>query len=226
VIELSKRQGPLHLLYVTTHTSGYQLYRIKCLGVTTFCQSRSQHNRCFFEIVAEPEPEAEKMFTAAGWQHPAPGVYLVRPEFVPLTRPDEVFELVWTGAARLKMEGNLFDNRLPHPSAVYVGRQAPHRRRSRWANPFKAGRPIVDCWAGMNLRYTVDALVRDNAHAVELFTELVSGEPTFTAEMRVELAGRVLACWCTPGNPCHGDTELVLANQNCLPDGEPHATRP
>lgn len=31
-------------------------------------------------------------------------------------------------------------------------------------------------------------------------------------EIRRELAGRDLACWCKPGDPCHGDVLLELAN--------------
>lgn len=33
------------------------------------------------------------------------------------------------------------------------------------------------------------------------------------AEIRAELAGRDLACWCPLDEPCHGDVLLELANQ-------------
>jgi len=31
-------------------------------------------------------------------------------------------------------------------------------------------------------------------------------------EIRAELAGRDLACWCPVGSPCHGDVLLAVAN--------------
>ena len=31
-------------------------------------------------------------------------------------------------------------------------------------------------------------------------------------EIRAELAGKDLACWCAPSSPCHADTLLRLAN--------------
>lgn len=33
-----------------------------------------------------------------------------------------------------------------------------------------------------------------------------------TPDARRELAGRDLACWCHPGDPCHADVLLELAN--------------
>ena len=30
---------------------------------------------------------------------------------------------------------------------------------------------------------------------------------------RRELAGKNLACWCKPGEPCHGDVLLEIANE-------------
>lgn len=33
------------------------------------------------------------------------------------------------------------------------------------------------------------------------------------AEIRAELAGRDLACWCPPDHPCHADVLLHIANE-------------
>ncbi len=32
--------------------------------------------------------------------------------------------------------------------------------------------------------------------------------------VRMELAGRNLACWCAIGDPCHGDVLLEVANSD------------
>lgn len=75
-------------------------------------------------------------------------------------------------------------------------------RPSRWCNPYRVGRP----WRGY--RAAVDA-----AEAVALYRDLVAASPTFAALVRAELAGRDLMCWCRPGQPCHGDVLLSLANE-------------
>lgn len=52
------------------------------------------------------------------------------------------------------------------------------------------------------------------AHAVELYTQDIEwGTAAFTAdEVREELAGRDLMCWCALDAPCHADVLLELAN--------------
>lgn len=94
--------------------------------------------------------------------------------------------------------------RLP-PNAVAVSRP------SKWGNPFKVGayavpitydekdRPI----AGEQVR------VRNAAHAVELYRANIKGRE---AEIRADLAGKDLACWCHPSSFCHGDVLLDIAN--------------
>jgi hypothetical protein len=64
-------------------------------------------------------------------------------------------------------------------------------------------------------RYTWHA-VEDatQTQVVEAFRALVMkgrGYPTLD-EIRAELAGFDLACWCRIGDPCHADVLLVLAN--------------
>jgi hypothetical protein len=36
--------------------------------------------------------------------------------------------------------------------------------------------------------------------------------PDLVAAARAELRGRTLACWCRPGDPCHADVLLEMAN--------------
>jgi hypothetical protein len=71
-------------------------------------------------------------------------------------------------------------------------------RPSRWGNPFKLG---------------VDG---DRAQCVARYeAALRAGDLGFTvSDVRRELAGRDLCCWCAPGLECHGDVLLRIANGN------------
>jgi hypothetical protein len=75
--------------------------------------------------------------------------------------------------------------------AVVVARPSP------WGNPFRIG---------------VDG---DRSQCVMLYREaLTRGELSFAVtNVRNELAGRDLACWCPPDEPCHADVLLEMANQ-------------
>lgn len=79
--------------------------------------------------------------------------------------------------------------------AVYVGRP------SRWGNPFS-----INGW-----NCTPDT-------AIANFRDLLARAPigddgeTVYEEIRRELAGRDLACWCPPDQPCHADVLLAIAN--------------
>jgi Domain of unknown function (DUF4326) len=43
--------------------------------------------------------------------------------------------------------------------------------------------------------------------------DLIAGSLPFTIDdVRRELKGKDLVCWCIPGAPCHGDVLLVVAN--------------
>lgn len=158
--------------------------------------------KCWFETVPHLVADEASCMPAIDGQPPGPGVWLVETVWESYDYEDG-FRLRWTGAARLKMDGNLFGSRLPHPHAVYVGRQHRGRPRSPWANPYKTGRPITP---------GLPELVRDNDHAVALFEQDTTADQQTLAAMRTELAGKVLACWCVPGDPCHGDTTMLLAN--------------
>ena len=71
-------------------------------------------------------------------------------------------------------------------------------RPSRWGNPFRIDED------------------RTRAEAVAAFERAVArGDPTlaFTIDdVRRELAGHDLACWCPLDQPCHADVLLRLAN--------------
>jgi len=50
------------------------------------------------------------------------------------------------------------------------------------------------------------------AECVALFVARYEGDAAFRARVRQELAGKDLACWCKPGDPCHTDVLLGWAN--------------
>jgi len=68
-------------------------------------------------------------------------------------------------------------------------------RPSRWGNPFRVG---------------VDG---DRAACVAAYRRaLLGGQLAFTvADIRRELAGHDLACWCPLDEPCHADVLLEVA---------------
>ncbi|TWS23191.1 DUF4326 domain-containing protein [Tsukamurella sputi] len=78
---------------------------------------------------------------------------------------------------------------------VYVGRPG------RYGNPFIVATPKN----GGNI--TPEAAVAEFRHA------LIEGRLQFSvSEVRRELAGRNLMCWCPLDQPCHADVLLELAN--------------
>ncbi len=90
--------------------------------------------------------------------------------------------------------------RLP-PNTVYVG------RGSKWGNPFPFDhqRYLGKAWAV-------------EAYAQWLTTTLQG--MTLLREHLHELKGKSLACWCKPGEPCHADVLLSLANEGTDAKGE------
>jgi hypothetical protein len=83
--------------------------------------------------------------------------------------------------------------------AVYVGRP------TKWGNPYIVGSFGVD----------------DAGRAVDLFRKLLRyGDPEdypSDGEIRAELRGKDLACFCPLHRPCHADVLLELANIDALP---------
>lgn len=75
--------------------------------------------------------------------------------------------------------------------AVFVGRP------TKWANPYKVGTAVAP---------TPEV-------AVALFREYLAQKPDLAEAARDQLKGKVLACWCRPGQPCHADVLVEAANQ-------------
>lgn len=79
--------------------------------------------------------------------------------------------------------------RMP-PNTVVVSRP------SRWGNP-----------------YLVKDALGGHAEAVAKFKRMLQYVPSYVAEIKAFLRGKHLACWCKPGEPCHADVLLEIANQ-------------
>lgn len=113
--------------------------------------------------------------------------------------------------------------RAEHPDAVIVD------RRSKWGNPYRIT-VCSDCRSafitdtrGGGGEY-LETLADARAGAVDLFGEdmasgalTTAGYPTHD-EIRAELAGRDLACWCPLDGPCHADVLLEIANGGARDD--------
>jgi hypothetical protein len=118
--------------------------------------------------------------------------------------------------------------RLPE-SAIYVGRPG------RWGNPYLLG-PIAASFPSLSDHQIAQTAVNEFRQLVERGhgraargARLSSPEyedvtyPS-TADIRTELAGRDLACWCplidSDGRPvpCHADVLLEIANEETYTD--------
>lgn len=95
--------------------------------------------------------------------------------------------------------------RMPE-GAVYVGRPA------RGGNPFRVGLVACGCRSAGECNH--NALRVETAEkAVEAYRVwLAQWKPERLAAFLGELRGRDLVCWCRPGQPCHADVLLELAN--------------
>lgn len=90
--------------------------------------------------------------------------------------------------------------RMPE-NTVYVG------RGSKWGNPNKIGDPSP-----------IDGAPMEDYEAVsEYRANLLFGHDDFSMpteeEIRAELAGKDISCWCPPNLPCHADVLLEIANE-------------
>lgn len=85
-------------------------------------------------------------------------------------------------------------------------------RPSRWGNPFRVGSPYRVTEHDGTLRR---GDVETPEQAVALFRDWVASrtDADLAAEnIRRELAGHDLCCWCRLDRPCHADVLLEIAN--------------
>jgi hypothetical protein len=81
-------------------------------------------------------------------------------------------------------------------------------RPSKWGNPLRQyDRPAAAEWfaTGLDLRRNGQLPARHGLHAYPSDDDI-----------RRELAGKDLACWCPLDQPCHADVLLDLANPGTL----------
>jgi len=132
---------------------------------------------------------------------------------------------------RVQVAGDLWHGVVPD-GAVYVGRRAPGLPVSRYANPVRVGK-LAAVWhpsgAHPHDLHRDVFPVTDAAQAVRLYRRAIvvpglcridvdvtrpgRGQwvPPTVEEILRDLGGRDLACWCSTGDPCHGDVLLTLA---------------
>ena len=104
--------------------------------------------------------------------------------------------------------------RMPE-GAVYVGRP------SKWGNPY-----VIGAWCAPKKFPFFESVVDDAEQAVALFERWLNGDwsvpltgwnrnkaaPSLN-DIRTELAGKDLACWCPLDQACHADVLLRIANR-------------
>jgi hypothetical protein len=86
-------------------------------------------------------------------------------------------------------------------------------RPTKWGNPFRVGEVGWNPWYPELAAQPEDVV---NEYWFEFQGDGLwweAGECYLTADdVRAELAGKNLACWCPAGQPCHADVLLEIAN--------------
>ena len=84
-------------------------------------------------------------------------------------------------------------------------------RPSKWGNPFKVGEQM----SIGPIDFREIRIVQSNKMAVEAFRNMLERPRRRYPDLEEiisELHGKDLACWCGPGEPCHADVLLEIAN--------------
>lgn len=82
------------------------------------------------------------------------------------------------------------------PFDVYIGRP------SKWGNPF-----------GTKHDSAAEIICDTREEAIAAYEMWLLEQPDLLAEVKAELKGKVLGCWCKPKHACHGDVLLRIANE-------------
>lgn len=80
-------------------------------------------------------------------------------------------------------------------NAVYVGR------------PSKFGNPFTHVASGTLAKF----VVKNRDEAVDQYEQWLLSQPELVAQVKVELKGKDLVCWCAPQR-CHADVLMKIAN--------------
>lgn len=92
--------------------------------------------------------------------------------------------------------------------AVSCTRVGP-RQQSPYGNPLKVGAPYPIAPSDPHALGYDYGHIRDAAHAIEIYKLRLEHSPDLVAQIRRELTGRVLMCWCKPGEPCHVQDVII-----------------
>lgn len=87
-------------------------------------------------------------------------------------------------------------------------------RTTKWGNPYRVGEPM-DMAVARRWRWKIampHRVCESAEQAVKLFRLSLAFDVASKWVVRQELRGRNLACWCRPGEPCHADVLLEIAN--------------
>ena len=84
-------------------------------------------------------------------------------------------------------------------------------RPGKWGNPFRVA-DVLDHYDGDKIAAQADCVRSFRRWIEEGETRSGDDRPPLVSEIRRELAGKNLACWCKKGTPCHSDVLLELAN--------------
>jgi len=90
-------------------------------------------------------------------------------------------------------------------------------RPGKWGNPFQIKVFGDEFWIVADIGIVSDVCVSLESarkRAVSRFGDRVNILPEFRAEIKSELAGKNLACFCPLDQPCHADVLLEIANRN------------
>jgi hypothetical protein len=85
-------------------------------------------------------------------------------------------------------------------------------RPGRWGNPFTIDETAAKYRLGRDAAQAKAVALCSQWLRGTLDEALSPGEPPSLADIRAELKGHNLACWCRPGTPCHGEVLIELAN--------------
>ena len=143
-------------------------------------------------MVRDPYPSTDA--SRAGAVNPADEALSAAKTVVLAVKPQMWREAATTYAALLA------------PDAVIVARPG------KWGNPFSV----------MEVGRRYPSLTAEQCHSFavnEFRTDRVAVHPEYPsdAEIRAELAGKDLTCWCKLSEPCHADVLLEIANGPVTP---------
>ena len=81
-------------------------------------------------------------------------------------------------------------------------------RPSKWGNPWQVGMALMTHTPTLGGEYVREFAITPHI-AVALYRAAFTPD---VDQIRAELAGRDLACWCPLDQPCHADVLLEIAN--------------